>query len=179
MSDTWTEEEYYEEPYYDEYYSKASPRTWPTWALAVSGCLGLAIGFACAACAVLILGGGFLLSAPASSGPVSYQPQTARDWAEVIRSAGLEVENTRELTQVGDQLPPGSVSGIRFDMPSYCADCSGELIMFETPQDVSGTVYWLQSLGQYAYGRETVLLQIDGRVPQEVASQYQTVFMEY
>jgi hypothetical protein len=181
MSDTWTDEEYYEEPYYDEYYSEAPPRTWPTWALVLSGCAGLILGFACAACAILILGGGFLLAAPAdsTSGTLNYQPQTAQDWAQVLRSAGLEIENERDLTQTGDRLPPGSVSGIQFDMPSYCSDCSGQVIVFETPAYVAPTADWLQSLGEYAYSRGTVLLQIDGRIPQDVASQYQAVFMQY
>jgi hypothetical protein len=181
MSDTWTDEEYYEDPYYDEYYSEAPRRTWPTWALALSGCIGLALGFACAACLVLILGGGFLISAPSgsTSGPVAYQPETAQDWAQVLSSAGLEVENERDLTRTGDRLPPGSVSGIQFDMPSYCSDCSGEVIVFETSEYVAPTADWLQSLGEYAYSRGTVLLQIDGRVPQDVALQYRAVLMEY
>ena len=181
MADTWTDKEYNEDPYYDEYREEAPRRTWSTLALVLSGCVGLVLGFACAVLIGFILGAGFLLAVPVDSttSDLVQEPETARQWAQVLRQAGLEIENLQDLVSMGEQLPPGASSGIHFEMPSYCDGCGGKLVVFESAESAAPMADWLQSLGQYAYNRDNVLIQIDAQVPREVALQYWTVLMEY
>jgi hypothetical protein len=181
MADTSNEEEYYQDAYYDDYYEETPRRTWSTPALVLTGCVGLILGFICAACISLILGAGLFLMAPVESttSDTAHVPETALEWARVLRQAGLEVENPQDLASIGEQLPPGASSGIRFDMPSYCDGCGGKLVVFESAEYAAPMAEWLQSLGQYAYSRGEILIQIDPQVPREVALQYWSVLMEY
>jgi hypothetical protein len=185
MADTWNEEEYYDDPYYEDYYPESPPRTWSTLALVASGCFALLIGFSCAACALLTLGALFLLPVSSSTSPAAagdspaavVETKTAQEWVQVLESAGLEVENSQVLSGADGGLPPGSASGVRFDIPSYCGPCGGKVIVFDSPEYVAPTVKWLRELGEYAYGRGPVLLEIDGSVPEDIALEYQAALM--
>lgn len=181
MAETWNDEEYYDDDsYYDEYYVEAAPRTWSTLALILSGCIGLVVGFACAACIGLVLGGTLLFDSGGGTPEVARQePRTAQEWADVLKQAGLEAENLRLLTAVGGELPPGSLTGVEFDMLSYCEGCGGKIIVFESPEYVVPMADWLQGLGQYVYTRDTVLIQIDRDVPPDIALQYRAVLLQY
>jgi hypothetical protein len=177
MTETRTDEEYYDDQYYyDEYYDQTPRRGWSSLALAISGLVGLVLGFACAACVglALVL---FLLPDVGAGGP-GQVPQTAQDWADVFRTAGLEIENQQDLAGVGGELLPGAISGIQFEMPSYCTTCGGKIIVFQSQEYVAPMADWLKGLGQYVYIKGAVLVQIDQEVPENVARQYEAVLME-
>jgi hypothetical protein len=179
MSETWTDEEYYDDQYGDEYYDAGPPRTWSSLTLAITGCVGIIVGFACAACLGLALGL-VLVPPPAagSSGSVA-QPATAQEWASELRRAGLEVDAPRNLARGRNELPAGSLSGVEFTLPSSCETCSGRVIIFAAAEDVPPMAEWLEGLGQYVYSRDNILIQIDGQVPPEVAAEYEAVLMQY
>jgi hypothetical protein len=178
MTETRTNEEYYDDQYYyGEYYDQAPRRGWSSLALAISGLVGIVVGFACAACIglALVL---FLLPVDAGTGEPRQAPQTAQEWAGTFRATGLEVENQQDLIGVGDQLPPGALTGVQFEMPSYCTTCGGKIIVFQSQEYVAPMADWLKGLGQYVYIKGTVLVQIDQEVPENVARQYEAVLME-
>jgi hypothetical protein len=179
MTETRTDEEYYDDQYYyDEYYDQTPRRGWSSLALAISGLAGIFLGFACAACIglglVLVL-----LPVDAGTGESRQAPQTAQEWADAFRTAGLEIENQQDLAGVGGELLAGALSGIQFEMPSYCATCGGKIIVFQSQEYVAPMADWLKGLGQYVYIKGTVLVQIDQEVPENVARQYEVVLMEH
>ncbi len=178
MTETQTDEGYYgDQYYYDEYYDQAPRQGWSSLALAISGLVGILVGFACAACIGLglVL---FLLPADAGTGEPRQVPQTAQEWANELRAAGLEVENQQDLIGVGDELPPGALTGVQFKIPSYCGTCGGKIIVFQSQEYVVPMADWLKGLGQYVYIKDTTLIQINPEVPEDVAQQYGAVLME-
>lgn len=178
MTETRTDEEYYDDQYYyGEYYDQAPRQGWSSLALAISGLAGILVGFACTACIGLglVL---FLLPTDVSTGEPRQVAQTAQEWADIFRAAGLEIENQQDLADVGGELLPGVLSGVQFDMPSYCDACGGKIIVFQSQEYVAPMADWLKGLGQYVYSKGTVLVQIDQEVPENVAQQYEAVLME-
>jgi hypothetical protein len=177
MTEPRTDEEYYDDQYYyDEYYDQTPRRGWSSLALVISGLAGIVLGFACAACIGLALV--LFLPPVAGSEQPTQVPQTAQEWADVFRAAGLEIENQQDLADVGGELLPGVLSGVQFDMPSYCEPCGGKIIVFHSQEYVAPMADWLKGLGQYVYSKGTVLVQIDQEVPENVAQQYEAVLME-
>ena len=180
MTEPRTDEEYYDDQYYyDEYYDQTPRRGWSSLARAISGLAGIVLGFACAACIglglVLVL---LPVDAGTGAGEPRQAPQTAQEWADVFKAAGLEIENQQDLADVGGELLPGVLSGVQFDMPSYCDACGGKIIVFHSQEYVAPMADWLKGLGQYVYSKGTVLVQIDQEVPENVAQQYEAVLME-
>jgi hypothetical protein len=76
-------------------------------------------------------------------------------------------------------LPPGSLSGVEFNLPSSCEGCTGRVIIFASAEDVPPMVELLEGLDQYVYSRDNILIQIDDQVPPEVAAEYEAVLMQY
>jgi hypothetical protein len=177
MTEPRTDEEYYDDQdYYGEYYDQVPRRGWSSLALAISGLAGIVVGFACAACIGLALV--LLLPPVAGTEQPGQVVQTAQEWADMFRAAGLEIENQQDLADVGGELLPGVLSGVQFDMPSYCDACGGKIIVFQSQEYVVPMADWLKGLWQYVYSKGTVLVQIDQEVPENVARQYETVLME-
>lgn len=101
------------------------------------------------------------------------QPPTAQSVIEDWKAEGLEVAEVQEL--VGDNLPPGAISGVQFTIPSHCRGCGGKVIVFESADAaaVLGGVW--EIMGEHVYLDEGLLIQINGKIEAGVAERYQMV----
>lgn len=106
---------------------------------------------------------------------------TGDDVIASFKAAGLEAEDARAMTKDDYGLAPFLGTGTRFIIPSLCADCGGRIIITDTTEDAEALRdYYVQAgeasaiLFSWVTVRDTIVLQINGDLPEEQFRQYET-----
>lgn len=120
-----------------------------------------------------------LLSLVAGCGSPQAKPLTADAVVAAFKAAGLEAESVRPLTRDDYGLAPYVGSGVRFLIPSLGADNGGRIFIAQ-PAEVERLQTYYTDLGKqsaafysHIYRRDTVLVQINGRLPDDRAALYE------
>ena len=101
-----------------------------------------------------------------------------------LKQAGLEAEDHRPMTREDYGLAPYVGSGVRFLIPSLCADCGGRLFSTENATDVALLKAYYDEMGRqsallfsWTFARDNILLQINGDLPEASAKQYEEALL--
>lgn len=112
---------------------------------------------------------------------LAFQKWTSNQVIEAFKAAGLEAEETRPMTKDDYGMAPMfEVEGIRFLIPSLCADCGGRVLSFASQGDLDTTQAYYVELGKssalffsWTFAKDNILVQINGDLPEEQARQYE------
>lgn len=114
--------------------------------------------------------------APAKTSP-ALQPEAV---IAAFRAAGLEAEQPRPLTKDDYGLAPLVGSGLRFTIPSLCADCGGRIFIVEAAGDRQRLKTYYQEMSKasamafsWIFERSPILVQINGDLPEAQARKYE------
>lgn len=123
---------------------------------------------------------------PPASTPEPYPTSTFQRWTSadvvvIFKSASLEVEEARPLTEDDCGVAPmRAIEGTRFLIPSLCSDCSGRIFSFSSQEDLDLTKAYYEELGKnsamffsWVFVKDNILVQINGDLPEEKAKQYE------
>jgi hypothetical protein len=122
---------------------------------------------------------------PTPTPEITPTPQFALwDAAQVVdafKSAGLEAEGTYQMTKDDyGAAPMMATEGIRFLIPSICADCGGRILEFDNLSGLAATQIYYEELGKqsawffsWVLVKDNILVQINGKLPEDKATQYQ------
>ena len=106
---------------------------------------------------------------------------TVQQAQEAILNAGLEFLNPTNMSKNDyGAAPMSAAEGIRFYIPSLCADCGGRLFSFETVEDLGLMEHYYMELGRqsawffsWVFIKDNILIQINGDLPEETARKYE------
>ncbi len=97
-----------------------------------------------------------------------------------FKAAGLEAENQRAMTQADYGSAPFLCSGTQFSLPSLGSDKTGHLFICELREQMTSlkTYFNVRSQGNpelrsWTFSKDTVLLQLDGSMPRDIAQKYE------
>lgn len=102
---------------------------------------------------------------------------------EALEKAGLEAVNTQQMTKDDYGAAPLVATGMRFLIPTLCADCGGRAFVGD-PNDIDALRHYYTSMGEssallfswvFVSPDGRALLQLNGDLPEEQAMQYQAV----
>jgi hypothetical protein len=111
---------------------------------------------------------------------------TVKSWTpeQVIiafKAAGLEAENSKKMTKEDYGLAPLVGQGLRFLIPSLCADCGGRVFAVESEDDMTQLKAYYDELGKasaaffsWTFRHGNVLVQLNGDLPEQRARVYET-----
>lgn len=101
-----------------------------------------------------------------------------------LKQAELEAEDPRPMTREDYGLAPYVGSGVRFLIPSLCADCGGRLFSIENATDLALMKAYYDEMGRqsallfsWTFARDNILLQINGDLPEASAKQYEEALL--
>jgi len=203
VGQTWNDEsydssyyQYAEEDYrYDVEPPVPSPR--PTGLLTVA----LIVGVVACSCLSCLVGAGIGLVAWEelnAGSQASVQQEDSSRTASRVRTtwrstevvdaflnAGLECENPQPLAVDDGAAPFVAEEAIRFLLPSVCEGCSGRVYSFNDQTQLDQARNYYISLGDrdpqyfsWVYVRDNVLVQLNGRMPEEQARLYRRALMD-
>lgn len=100
---------------------------------------------------------------------------------QAFKDAGLEAENTSTLTKEDYGVAPYVCAGTRFLIPSIGVDKGGRVFQCDNDKDRDALVSYYTELGKvsaafysWVYVKDNIVVQINGDLPEETASQYET-----
>ncbi|MGC8877904.1 MAG: hypothetical protein ACP5R2_01610 [Anaerolineae bacterium] len=202
MSQTWENEESYDSSYYQHAeegygYDLEPPvrPARPTGLLAAA----LIVGVVACSCLSCLIGTGIGLVAweelnassqasvpqdtPSTVSRVRTSWQTA-DVVNAFRDAGLECEDPQPLAVNDGTAPFIAEEATRFMLPSVCDGCSGRIYSFSNQAQLDQARDYYIGLGEqdpqyfsWIYVRENILVQLNGRMPEEKARLYRQALM--
>lgn len=119
---------------------------------------------------------------PEASPTPAFVVWTADQVVEAFDAAGLEVGQYRPMTHDDYGFAPFvATAGVRFFIPSLCAECGGRIMAFDSPAGLLATKEYYDSLGResavlfsWTFVRDNILVQINGSLPQDKAEQYRS-----
>ncbi len=118
----------------------------------------------------------FLLTACGGGG----KEFTGDDVIAAFKSAGLEAEDPRAMTQDDYGLGPFVGAGTRFFLPSLCDDCGGRIIITDNNEDTEAVRDYYVTLGETSAAffswvtvRDNIVLQMNGDLPEDQFRQYE------
>lgn len=95
-------------------------------------------------------------------------------------AAGLEAESASPMTKDDYGAAPMVGAGVRFVIPSLCADCGGRVIIVEDDQERAQLVGFYDEMGKasalafsWVFEKGPVVVQLNGDLPEEQARKYQ------
>lgn len=101
-----------------------------------------------------------------------------------FKAAGLEAEQTRPMTKDDYGIAPYVGSGVRFFVPSVCADCGGRLFSIENAEELARVKLFYDEMGKqsamlfsWTFARDNILVQINGDLPEAQAKQYEAALL--
>ena len=107
-----------------------------------------------------------------------------QDVLTAFRSAGLEAENSRQMTKDDYGLAPLADEGIRFYIPSICTDCGGRIMFYTDAEYLDKAKTYYDTLGKesaaffsWAFVNDHILVQINGDLPESEARKYESILM--
>ena len=120
-------------------------------------------------------------SSPTAAGAAStvFQKWKSSQVVEAFKGAGLEVENPRPMNKPNDygMIPMIDVEATRFDLPSVGEDGSTRIYNFASEGDLEKMIkYYAEASADnfsWVYVKDNILVQIDGRLAEEKAKQYE------
>lgn len=127
-------------------------------------------------------------SPTATTRPTASAPQTKRFTPEQViaafKAAGLEAESARPMTKDDYGMAPYVGQGIRFVIPSVCADCGGRILAIDDKADLQRARAFYDDLGKqsamlfsWTYVRENILVQLNGDLPEAQAKKYEAALL--
>ncbi|MCA9872607.1 MAG: hypothetical protein KC441_03105 [Anaerolineales bacterium] len=106
---------------------------------------------------------------------------TPDDVISAFRAAGLEAENAQPLTRDDYGAAPYVGQGVRFLIPSLCADCGGRVFALDNQKDLESVKTYYDALGEsnalffsWTFAKDNILVQINGDLDETTARQYET-----
>ena len=123
---------------------------------------------------------------PEASPTPEFMKLSTADAADAIAATGLEFADPRPMTKDDYGLAPlTAVEGVRFLVPSLCADCGGRLYSFAVQSDLQLMEDYYVELGRasamffsWVFVKDNILIQINGDLPEEIARQYEAALEE-
>lgn len=129
--------------------------------------------------AVLIFGGLAMLALAACGMPTP-TPRTPSTVVAAFKAAGLEAEQARPLTRDDYGPAPLVGEGVRFLIPSLCADCGGRVFIVTASADRDRLVTYYRELGKssaafysHVYVRDAIVVQLNGTLKDDQAARYE------
>lgn len=202
VSQTWDNDESYEPSYYqyaeENYAYDAEPLMQPG---RPAGLLtaALVIGVMACSCLSCLIGAGIGLVAweelnVSSQASVPQDiprtvPHVRTTWqsADVVNAfldAGLECEDPQPLAVNDGTAPFIAEEATRFMLPSVCNGCSGRIYSFNDQGQLDRARNYYIGLGEqdpqyfsWLYVRDNILVQLNGRMPEEQARLYRQALM--
>jgi hypothetical protein len=117
---------------------------------------------------------------PGAPPALSPPPALAYSVIAAFKSAGLEAEQARPLTTEDYGNAPYLCAGLRFFIPSLGAGNGGRLFVCNNPGEQAALAGYYQNLGKtgaayfsWVYIKGTLLLQINGALPEASALKYE------
>jgi len=112
----------------------------------------------------------------------SFNRWTADQAVQALLAAGLEAQDARPMTPDDYGMAPMTAAqGIRFLIPSLCADCGGRMYSFDSLQDLELMRAYYEELARssaiffsWIFVKDNILLQINGDLPESQALLYET-----
>ncbi len=106
---------------------------------------------------------------------------TADQVINAFVAAGLEAENSAIMTKDDYGFAPMMAKkGIRFLIPSLCADCGGRVMEFDDQQSLEIVKAYYEDMGKssaaffsWVYVKDNILVQINGDLPADQAAKYE------
>jgi len=202
VSQTWENEESYDSSYYqyaEESYGydveppakPARPTGLLTAALIVGvvacSCLSCLIGTGIGLVVWEELNAGSRASVPQDMPTIASRTQKAWQTADVVNAfwdTGLECEDPQPLAVDDGTAPFIADEATRFMLPSVCDGCSGRIYSFSDETQLNRARDYYIGLGEqdpqyfsWIYVRENILVQLNGRMPEEQARRYRQALM--
>lgn len=98
-----------------------------------------------------------------------------------FKAAGLEAEQSQPLTKDDYGLAPMVGSGLRFLIPSLCADCGGRVFVVPDAAERARLKGFYEELGKqsalafsWVFEKAPIVVQINGDLPEAQARKYET-----
>jgi hypothetical protein len=112
----------------------------------------------------------------------SFQKWTCNDVVQAFKKANLEIEGEYPMTKDDYGMAPmRSVEGMRFLIPSLCADCGGRILSFSSQDDLDITKSYYEELAKssalffsWLFVNDNILVQINGDLSEAKAREYET-----
>ncbi|MCS7260034.1 MAG: hypothetical protein NZ765_04535 [Anaerolineae bacterium] len=202
MSQTWENEESYGASYYPYpeggYEYPVEPPEKPARPTGLLTAV-LVIGVVACSCLSCLIGTGIGLvvweelnarsqaSVPQDVSTNQTRTRTAWQTADVVNAfwdAGLECEDPQPLAVDDGTAPFTADEATRFMLPSVCDGCSGRIYSFSDQEQLNRARDYYIELGEqdpqyfsWIYVRENILVQLNGRMPEERAQLYRQALM--
>lgn len=116
----------------------------------------------------------------------TFQKWKAAQVVDAFRAAGLEAEGARPMKRPDDYglAPMTDAEGVRFFIPSLGEESGGRVLSYAAPADVETAQKYYSGLGRqsgalhsWVYVRDNILVQINGALPEEKASAYESALL--
>lgn len=135
--------------------------------------------------AVVALAGLALLAGCGGGDDAGDAPVSARAVVDAFRAAGLEAEDARPMTNDEYGLAPKRADdALRFFIPSLGPDSGGRVLVYRDRADLEAMKAYYAELSEtpaffsWVYQEGDVLVQINGRLPEEQARRYAATLAE-
>lgn len=107
---------------------------------------------------------------------------TTDDVITSFKDAGLEVENTKEMTKEDYGIAPMKTEeGVRFIIPSLGEDSGGRILSYDNDSDLQEMKEYYDSMGEesalffsWTIQKDNILVQINGDLPEEQYNKYKS-----
>ncbi len=120
--------------------------------------------------------------------PTPSAPQAKRFAPEQVitafKAAGLDAESSGPMTKEDYGMAPYVGQGMRFLIPSLCADCGGRVLAIDDKADLQRAKAFYDNLGKqsamlfsWTYVRENILVQLNGDLPEAQAKKYEAALL--
>jgi hypothetical protein len=207
VSQTWNDENYDQQPYDEQYYEQTpyAEELPPAAGRRPTGLLTMAliIGVVACSCLSCLIGTGLGLvvwdeiNYTPESGAAAQPPPTTRtraaattaswlstDVVDAFLAAGLECQDPQPLP-VGDATEHFvAAEATRCLVPGACEGCSGRIYSFDNQAELNKAKRYYTDLGNqdpqfvsWLYSRDNILVQLNGRLPEEQAAMYRQALM--
>lgn len=111
---------------------------------------------------------------------VAVQSWTTEQVVAAFKAAGLEAESPKKMGKEDYGLAPLVGQGVRFLIPSLCADCGGRVFAVENENDMTRLKAYYDEMGKasaaffsWTFRRGNILVQINGDLPEQRARAYE------
>lgn len=116
---------------------------------------------------------------PEATATSTFARWTVDQVGQYLDAAGLEFVSPAPMTKDDYGMAPILGTGLRFLVPSICADCGGRLFAFDNQSDLDKMKTYYEDLAaqsamffSWVFTRENILIQINGDLPEEQALKY-------
>ena len=113
--------------------------------------------------------------------PAAFERWTTAQTIAALQASGCEVGQTSIMAKNDYGMAPAvAKEGVRFLIPSLCADCGGRVFAFASQADLDKTRSYYVNMGKasktlfsWTFARDNILIQLNGDLPEAQARRYE------